>query len=107
MFAGAAAANSVFDHKNAYVFSPLSLTSKYNTSGLDALKALGVQTIGILHTTDAPMTDVKDASIKYAESLGMKVVSVQGVPVSLTDVTGAMRQIQAKIRVPSSWPAAP
>ncbi len=96
MFAGAAAATSVFDHKNLYVFSPLSLTSKYNSSALDALKALGVQTIAIMHTSDAPMLDVRDATIKYAESLGMKVVSVQAAPVSVTDVTGAMRQMQAK-----------
>jgi branched-chain amino acid transport system substrate-binding protein len=60
------------------------------------MKALGVQTIAILHTSDAPMTDVKDATVKYAESLGMKVLSVQSVPVSVTDITGAMRQMKAK-----------
>lgn len=96
MFAGAAAANSVFNHKNEYVFSPLSLTSKYNTTGLDALNALGVKTIAVLHTSDAPMTDVKDATVKYAESLGMKVLSIQSVPVSVTDITGAMRQMKTK-----------
>jgi branched-chain amino acid transport system substrate-binding protein len=96
MFAGAAAATSVFDHKNLYVFSPLSLTTKYNTSALDALKGLGVKTIAIMHTSDAPMLDVRDATVKHAESLGMKVVSVQAAPVNVTDVTGAMRQMQAK-----------
>lgn len=96
MFAGAAAATSVFNHKNLYVFSPLSLTTKYNTSALEALKPLGVKTIGIIHTADAPMLDVKDATIKQSEALGMKVVSVQALPVNVTDVTGAMRQLQAK-----------
>lgn len=96
MFAGAAAATSVFNHKNLYVFSPLSLTTKYNTSALEALKPLGVKTIGIIHTSDAPMLDVKDATIKQSEALGMKVVSVQALPVNVTDVTGAMRQLQAK-----------
>jgi branched-chain amino acid transport system substrate-binding protein len=96
MFAGAAAATSVFNRKNLYVFGPLSLTTNYTTTGLDALKALGVETIGIMHTTDAPMLDIKDATIKHAESIGMKVVSVQAVPVGVMEITGAMRQIQAK-----------
>lgn len=96
MFAGAAAANSVFDHKNEYVFSPLSLTSSYNTSGLDALKAKGVKTIAVMHSDDAPMTDIKNATVKQAEGLGLKVVSVQTVPADATDITGAMRQMQAK-----------
>lgn len=96
MFAGAAAANSVYNRKNEYVFGPLSLTSKYNTTGLDALHALGVKTIAILHTSDAPMTDVKNATVQHAESLGMKVLSVNSVPVSVTDFTGAMRQMKAK-----------
>lgn len=95
MFAGAAAANSVFDHKNEYVFSPLSLTSSYTPSGLDALKAKGIKTIAIMHTDDAPMTDIKSATVKYAESVGLKVVSVQTVPTDATDLTGAMRQMQA------------
>ncbi|GAB2899576.1 amino acid ABC transporter substrate-binding protein [Paralcaligenes sp. KSB-10] len=96
MFAGAAAANSVFDHKNKYVFSPLSLTSSYTTSGLDALKAKGVKTIAVMHSDDAPMTDIKNATVKQAEAMGIKVVSVQTVPADATDITGAMRQMQAK-----------
>lgn len=95
MFAGAAAANSVFDHKNKYVFSPLSLTSNYTTSGLKALKAKGVKTIAVMHSDDAPMTDVKNATVKQAEAMGMKVLSVQTVPADATDITGAMRQMQA------------
>ena len=96
MFAGAAAANSVFNHKNKYVFSPLSLTSSYTTSGLDALKAKGVKTIAVMHSDDAPMTDIKNATVKQAEAMGLKVVSVQTVPADATDITGAMRQMQAK-----------
>ncbi len=96
MFAGAAAANSVFDHKNKYVFSPLSLTSSYTTSGLDALKAKGVKTIAVMHSDDAPMTDIKTATVKQAEAMGLKIVSVQTVPADATDITGAMRQMQAK-----------
>lgn len=96
MFAGAAAANSVFSRKNQYVFSPLSLTSNYTTSGLDALKAKGVKTVAVMNSADAPMTDVKNATVKYAEALGLKVVSVQTVPADATDITGAMRQMQAE-----------
>jgi branched-chain amino acid transport system substrate-binding protein len=96
MFAGAAAANSVFNHKNKYVFSPLSLTSSYTTSGLEALKAKGVKTIVVMHSDDAPMTDIKNATVKQAEAMGMKVLSVQTVPADATDITGAMRQMQAK-----------
>ncbi|MBV6304527.1 amino acid ABC transporter substrate-binding protein [Candidimonas humi] len=96
MFAGAAAANSVFNHKNKYVFSPLSLTSSYTTSGLEALKAKGVKTIAVMHSDDAPMTDIKNATVKQAEAMGMKVLSVQTVPADATDITGAMRQIQEK-----------
>jgi len=96
MFAGAAAANSVFNHKNKYVFSPLSLTSSYTTSGLEALKAKGVKTIAVMHSDDAPMTDIKNATVQQAEAMGMKVVSVQTVPADATDITGAMRQIQAQ-----------
>lgn len=95
MFAGAAAANSVFDHKNKYVFSPLSLTSSYTTSGLEALKAKGVKTIAVMHSDDAPMTDIKTATVEQAKAMGMKVLSVQTVPADATDVTGAMRQMQA------------
>ena len=95
MFAGAAAGNSVFDHKNEYVFSPLSLTTAYTPSGLDALKTKGIKTIAIMHTDDAPMTDIRNATVKYAESIGLKVVSIQTVPTDAADLTGAMRQIQA------------
>ena len=95
MFAGAAAANSVFNHKNKYVFSPLSLTSSYTTSGLEALKAKGVKTIAVMHSDDAPMTDIKNATVEQAKAMGMKVLSVQTVPADATDVTGAMRQMQA------------
>lgn len=95
MFAGAAAANSVYDQGNQYVFGPLSLTSRYNTSALDALKAKGVKTIAVMHTDDAPMTDVKNATVEQAKARGMKVVSVQSIPVDATDVTGAMRQIKS------------
>jgi len=96
IFAGGAAANSVFDHNNKYVFSPLTLTSKYTQSGLDALKPLGVKNVGILHSDDAPMTDVKDATASYAKQLGIGVTSVQKVPADATDITGAMRQLQAQ-----------
>lgn len=96
MFAGAAAANSVFDHKNQYVFSPLSLTSSYTTSGLEALKAKGVKTIAVMHSDDAPMTDIKKATVQQAEAMGLKVVSIQTVPADATDITGAMRQMQAQ-----------
>lgn len=95
MFAGAAAGNSVFDHRNEYVFSPLSLTTAYTPSGLDALKAKGVKSIAVMHTDDAPMTDIRNATVKYAESIGLKVVSIQTVPTDAADLTGAMRQIQA------------
>lgn len=96
MFAGAAASTTVFDHKNEYVFSPLSLTSVYTTTGLDALKEKGVKTIAIMHSDTSPMTDIKNATAEHAKSIGLTVVSVQSVPSDATDITGAMRQMQAK-----------
>jgi branched-chain amino acid transport system substrate-binding protein len=96
MFAGGAAAVSVFNQKNEYVFSPLTLTRDYTTSGLQALQQQGVKSIGVMHSDDAPMTDVKDATVENAKRLGLEVVSVQKVPADATDITGAMRQLQAK-----------
>ena len=96
MFAGAAAGTSVFEQGNEYVFSPLALTSQYTVSGLDALKAAGAKTVGVLHSDDAPMTDIKDATEEYAEKIGMSVVSVQAVPVDAADIKGALGQIAAK-----------
>jgi len=93
MFAGGAAANSVFEQGNKYVFSPLSLTSEYTVSGLDALHNAGAKSVGILHSDDAPMTDVKDATVKHAEKIGMKVTSTQAVPVDANDIKGALGQI--------------
>ncbi|ANY08512.1 hypothetical protein AFB00_22075 [Pseudonocardia sp. HH130630-07] len=95
MFAGGAAANSVFEQGNDYVFSPLSLTSQYTTSGLDLLHARGARSVGIMHTDDAPMIDVRDATLANARRLGMTVTSVQAVPSTATDVRGALTQIAA------------
>jgi branched-chain amino acid transport system substrate-binding protein len=95
MFAGGAAANSVFEQGNEYVFSPLSLTSEYTVSGLDALHDAGAKSVGILHSDDAPMTDVKDATVEHAEELGMEVTSTQAVPVDANDIKGALGQIAA------------
>jgi branched-chain amino acid transport system substrate-binding protein len=96
MFAGGAAAVSVFNKGNEYVFSPLTLTSEYTTSGLQALKDKGVKTVAVMHSDDAPMTDVKNATVEKAKALGLDVVSVQSVPADATDITGAVRQMQAK-----------
>jgi branched-chain amino acid transport system substrate-binding protein len=96
MFAGGAAAVSVFNQDNEYVFSPLTLTRDYTTSGLEALKEQGVKTIAVMHSDDAPMTDVKNATVEKAKSLGLEVVSVQSVPADATDITGATRQMKAK-----------
>lgn len=96
MFAGGAAATTVFNHGNQYVFSPLSLTSVYTTTGLDALKEKGVKTIAVMHSDDSPMTDIKNATAEHAKSIGLTAVSVQSVPADATDITGAMRQMQAK-----------
>jgi branched-chain amino acid transport system substrate-binding protein len=96
MFAGAAAGTSVFEQGNEYVFSPLALTSQYTVSGLDALHEAGAKSVGILHSDDAPMTDIKDATEEYAEELGMTVSSVQAVPVDASDIKGALGQIAAK-----------
>ncbi|KRE44147.1 amino acid ABC transporter substrate-binding protein [Knoellia sp. Soil729] len=96
MFAGGAAAVSVFNQGNEYVFSPLTLTRDYTTSGLEALKEQGVKTIAVMHSDDAPMTDVKNATLEKAKALGLDVVSVQSVPADATDITGAMRQMKAK-----------
>lgn len=95
MMAGGAAANSVFEQGNKYVFSPLSLTSQYTVSGLDALSKAGAKSVGILHSDDAPMTDVNDATVEHAKSLGMDVTSSQSVPVDATDIKGALGQIEA------------
>lgn len=95
MFAGGAAATSVFEQGNEYVFSPLSLTSEYTVSGLDALKAAGAKSVGILHSDDAPMTDVKDATVAHAEEIGLEVTSTQAVPVDANDIKGALGQIAA------------
>lgn len=96
MFAGGAAANSVFEQDNQYVFSPLSLTSEYTVSGLDALHESGARSVGVLHSDDAPMTDVKDATVEHARKLGMEVTSTQAVPVDANDIKGALGQIAAK-----------
>jgi branched-chain amino acid transport system substrate-binding protein len=95
MFAGGAAASSVFEQGNEYVFSPLALTSEYTVSGLDALKVSGAKSVGILHSDDAPMTDVKDATVAHAKRIGLKVTSTQAVPVDATDIKGALGQIEA------------
>ncbi|MCD9155069.1 amino acid ABC transporter substrate-binding protein [Aeromicrobium duanguangcaii] len=95
MFAGGAAASSVFEQDNEYVFSPLALTSEYTVSGLDALKAAGAKSVGILHSDDAPMTDVKDATVAHAKKIGLKVTSTQAVPVDATDIKGALGQLEA------------
>lgn len=94
MFAGGAAATSVFEQDNEYLFSPLSLTSKYTISGLDLLKENGATSVGILHSDEAPMIDIKDATEEYAEEIGLDVTSVQAVPGNSTDVKGALRQIR-------------
>lgn len=95
MFAGGAAATSVFEQGNEYVFSPLSLTSVYTDSGLDALKAAGAESVGVLHSDDAPMTDVQEATVEHAKEIGMEVTSVQAVPVDANDIKGALGQIAA------------
>lgn len=95
MFAGGAAATSVFEQGNKYVFSPLSLTSRYTDSGLDALKKAGAESVGILHSDDAPMTDVQEATVEHAKEIGMEVTSVQAVPVDATNIKGALGQIAA------------
>ena len=64
MFAGGAAAVSVFDKDNECVFSPLTLTSDYTTSGLEALKEQGIKTVAVMNSDDAPMTDVKNATVE-------------------------------------------
>lgn len=94
MFAGAATAVSAFSNGNEYLFGPMSLGRSYTTAILDVLKDKGVDTIGILHSTEAPMIDIKDATVAYAEKLGIEVVSVQSTPADATDITGALRQIQ-------------
>lgn len=93
MFAGAAAGVSVFNQGNEYVFSPLSLTNTYNETGLEALSAQGAKTVGIMHSDDAPMSDIAAATKEKAEELGMQVVSVQSVPPDATDIKGAIGQI--------------
>jgi len=86
---------SVFNQGNEYVFSPLSLTSTYNETGLEALAEQGVRTVGIMHSDDAPMSDIAAATQEKAEELGLEVVSVQSVPPDATDIRGAMSQIQS------------
>ncbi|HYH11736.1 MAG TPA: amino acid ABC transporter substrate-binding protein [Thermomicrobiales bacterium] len=94
MFAGGAAAESVFEQGNEYLFSPLSLTSQYTVSGLDLLADQGAQSVGILHSDEAPMVDIAEATEAYAEELGMEVTSVQSVPAAASDIKGALRQIR-------------
>lgn len=95
LFAGAAAAESVFNRDFQFLFSPLTLTGEYTRSGLEALAAGGARTLGIVHMDDAPMTDIMNGSQALADEYGLEVVSVQAVPADATDITGAMTQVQA------------
>lgn len=93
LFAGAGAANSVFDRGFKNLFGPLTLTAEYTRSGLTELAEKGAKTIGIVHMNDAPMTDIMTGASALAEDLGMEVVAVQAVPADATDITGAMTQV--------------
>lgn len=95
MFAGGAASNSVFQQKNNYIFSPYALTSKYTVTGLDMLKAKGAKSIGILHSDDAAMLDIKESTVAYAKTIGLKVTGTQSVPAESNDIKGALGQLKA------------
>lgn len=95
LFAGGGAATSVYDRGFKYLFGPLSPTSEYTRSGLEALADLGAETLGIVHMDDAPMTDIMNGATVLAEDLGLEVVAVQSVPSNATDITGAMSQVAA------------
>jgi len=94
LFAGGAAADSVFNQGRDYVFSPLTNTSRYTESALRELAERGVKTVGILHTDEAPMVDVQEATEKLAEELGIKVVGTQRVPSDASDIRGAVSQLR-------------
>ncbi|MFC4002952.1 amino acid ABC transporter substrate-binding protein [Prauserella oleivorans] len=94
LFAGGAAADTVFSQGSDYVFSPLTNTSRYTESALRELAKRGVKTIGILHTDEAPMVDVQEATEKLARELGIRVVGTQRVPTDANDIRGAMTQLR-------------
>ncbi|OZM70444.1 hypothetical protein CFN78_25105 [Amycolatopsis antarctica] len=94
LFAGGAAADTVFSQGSDYVFSPLTNTSRYTESALRELARRGVKTIGILHTDEAPMVDVQRATEKLAGELGIRVVGTQRVPSDANDIRGAIGQLQ-------------
>jgi branched-chain amino acid transport system substrate-binding protein len=93
LFAGGAAADTVFKQGSDYVFSPLTNTSRYTESALKLLAKRGVRTIGILHTDEAPMVDIQRSTDKLAKKLGMQVVGTQRVPSDANDIRGAVGQL--------------
>ncbi|MFF5987249.1 amino acid ABC transporter substrate-binding protein [Prauserella flavalba] len=94
LFAGGAAADTVFSQGSDYVFSPLTNTSRYTESALRELAKRGVKTIGILHTDEAPMVDIQEATEKLAGELGIQVVGTQRVPSDANDIRGAVTQLR-------------
>jgi branched-chain amino acid transport system substrate-binding protein len=53
-----------------------------------------VRTVGILHTDEAPMVDIQEATEKLARKMGMRVVGTQRVPSDTSDIRGALGQLQ-------------
>ncbi|MBK1783212.1 amino acid ABC transporter substrate-binding protein [Prauserella cavernicola] len=94
LFAGGAAADTVFSQGSDYVFSPLTNTSRYTESALRELAKRGAKTVGILHTDEAPMVDIQTATEKLAGELGMRVVGTQRVPSDANDIRGAVTQLR-------------
>ena len=94
MMAGGSSGSEVFSRGFKNIFTTWAPTTYWARSTIDALAEQGLKRIAILASREGAYAVMPDEAKDYAESKGIKVVSLQQVTQDTADVSGPMLQIK-------------
>jgi branched-chain amino acid transport system substrate-binding protein len=96
MVEGNGAAQAIFAKNNPYIFGVLSPSPQYAGAMLDAAASVSSppKTVAIINANDSFSTEVAQAAVTKAKSMGMDVVYTQSYPANATDLSGILTQIK-------------
>ena len=95
MMAGGSSGSQVFSRGFKNIFTTWAPTNYWARSTIDVLAKEGLKTMAIMASLEGAYAVMPKEAKAYAESKGIKVVSLQQVSQTTSDVTGPMLQIKA------------
>jgi branched-chain amino acid transport system substrate-binding protein len=95
MVAGGAASDSLFTRGFKNLFTVMTPASQYTESTLKALSTKGAKSIVIAYEDSPFPTSVAEGAKQWAETLGLKVLSLETYPKDMADVSAIISKFKA------------